>query len=56
MYCVADSTIGCTEGEVSNGTGSNPWPYTYRSHKIEGTKMLMTCLPAMYSWAGFYHP
>jgi hypothetical protein len=24
MYCVADSTIGCTEGEVSNGTGSNP--------------------------------
>ena len=40
---------GCTEGEVSNITGSIPWPYTYKSHRIQGTKLLMTCLPAMYS-------
>jgi hypothetical protein len=44
MYSAADSTAGCTDGEASNGTVSSPSLYTYKSHTIQGTKLLMTCL------------
>ena len=44
MYSAADSTAGCTEGEVCNGNASIHWPYTYKSHTIQGTELLMTCL------------
>ena len=44
MYSAADSTAGCSEGEVCNGTASSHWPYTYKSHTIQGTELFMTCL------------
>ena len=44
MYSAADSTAGCSEGEICNGTASSHWPYTYKSHTIQGNELLMTCL------------
>jgi hypothetical protein len=40
----ADSTTGWTEGEGCNGIGSSHWPYNYKSHRIQGTELLITCL------------
>jgi len=45
---VADSTTGCTVDEDFNGIVSSPRPYIYKSHRIQGTQLLMTCLPAMH--------
>jgi len=49
MDSAADSATGCSttgriEGEVYNGTGSSTSAYIYKSHKIQGALMLMTCL------------
>jgi len=44
MYGAVDSTTGWAESEACNGTRSSHWPYNYKSHRIQATELLMTCL------------